>query len=108
MDRIVRMTLYDEGSPERLWHYTSGSGARAIFESRTLWAGHLGYMSDTSEVGHAVSVSLGVVGRLKRELSEHQGALQGWINYVADSPHKTWAANVFAASFSEERDLLSQ
>jgi hypothetical protein len=33
------MTLYDDGSPERLWHYTGGSGAKGIFESRTLWAG---------------------------------------------------------------------
>lgn len=29
--------------PERLWHYTSGAGARGIFTSGTLWAGHLGY-----------------------------------------------------------------
>jgi hypothetical protein len=50
------MMLYD-GSPERLWHYTSGSGAKGIFESRTLWAGHLGYMSDTSGVGHARATS---------------------------------------------------
>jgi hypothetical protein len=32
-------------------------GAKGIFESRTLWAGHLGYMSDTSEVGHARATS---------------------------------------------------
>ena len=102
------MTLYDDGSPERLWHYTSGSGAKGIFESRTLWAGHLRYMSDTSEVGHAMSVSREVVERLKRELSEHQGALQRWTEYVTDSPPKSWAPNVFAVSFSEERDLLSQ
>jgi hypothetical protein len=107
-DRIVRMTLYDAGSPERLWHYTSGSGAKGIFESRTLWAGHLGYMNDTSEVGHAMSVSREVVERLKQELSEHQGALQRWAKYVTDSPPKSWAPNVFAVSFSEERDLLSQ
>jgi hypothetical protein len=36
------MTLYDYGSSEWLWHYTGGSGAKSIFESRTLWAGHLG------------------------------------------------------------------
>ncbi len=64
------MTLYDDGSPERLWHYTSGSGAKGIFESRTLWAGHLGYMNDTSEVGHAMSISREVVARLKQELPE--------------------------------------
>jgi len=102
------MTLYDDGSPERLWHYTSGSGAKGIFESRTLWAGHLGYMSDTSEVGHAMSISREVVERLKRELSEHQGALQRWTQYVTDNPPKSWAPNVFAVSFSEVPDLLSQ
>jgi hypothetical protein len=107
-DRIVRMTLYNDGSPERLWHYTSGSGAKGIFESRTLWAGHLAYMSDTSEVGHAMSVSREVVERLKRELSEHKGALQRWTDYVTDNPPKSWAPSVFAVSFSEERDLLSQ
>jgi Protein of unknown function (DUF2971) len=89
-------------------HYTSGSGAKGIFESRTLWAGHLGYMSDISEVGHAMSVRREVVKRLKRELSEHQGALQRWTEYVTDNPPKSWAPNVFAVSFSEGRDLLSQ
>jgi Protein of unknown function (DUF2971) len=102
------MTLYDDGSPERLWHYTSGSGAEGIFESRTLWAGHLRYMSDTSEVGHAMSVSREVVERLKRELSEHQGALQRWTEYATDNPPESWAPNVFAVSFSEEPNLLSQ
>jgi hypothetical protein len=106
--RIVRITLYDEGSPERLWHYTSGKAAKSIFESRTLWAGHLGYMSDTSEVGHAMSVSREVVERLKQELPEQQGALQQWTQYVTDNPPKSWAPNVFAVSFSQEPDLLSQ
>jgi hypothetical protein len=110
MGRIVRMTLYDDGAPERLWHYTSGSGAKAIFDSRTLWAGHLGYMNDTSEVSHAMNVSREVVSRLQRdqELSEHRSALQRWTTYLTDSPPKSWASNVFAVSFSEERDLLSQ
>lgn len=83
-------------------------GAKGIFESRTLWAGHLGYMNDTSEVGHAMSISREVVARLKQELPEHQGALQRWAKYVTDSPPESWAPNVFAVSFSEERDLLSQ
>jgi hypothetical protein len=83
-------------------------GAKGIFESRTLWAGHLGYMNDTSEVGHAMSVSREVVDRLKRELPEHQGALQRWTKFVTDSTPRSWAPNVFAVSFSEERDLLSQ
>jgi hypothetical protein len=65
-------------------------------------------MNDTSEVGHAMSVSRNVVERLQHELPEHEGALQRWTKYVTDSPPKTWAPNVFAVSFSEERDLLSQ
>jgi hypothetical protein len=102
------MTLYDDGSPERLWHYTNGKAAKSIFESKTLWAGHLGYMSDTSEVSHAMSVSREVVERLKQGLPEHQGSLQQWTQYVTDNPPKSWAPNVFAVSFSQERDLLSQ
>jgi hypothetical protein len=102
------ITLYDDGVPERLWHYTSGNKAKSIFESRTLWAGHLGYMSDTSEVSHAMSVSREVVDRLRGEPPEHQGALQQWTNYVTDSPPPSWAPNVFAVSFSEVPDLLSQ
>ncbi len=102
------MTLYDDGPPERLWHYTCGSGAKGIFESKTLWAGHLGYMNDTSEVGHAMSVSREVVERLMQELPEQQRALEQWTKYVTDSPPKSWAPNVFAVSFSEKQDLLSQ
>lgn len=102
------MTLYDDGAPERLWHYTSGAGAKGIFQSRTLWAGHLGYMNDTSEVGHAMNLSREVVERLAPELPHHDAALQRWVTYVTDSPPKSWAPNLFAVSFSEQRDLLSQ
>ena len=79
-----------------------------IFESRTLWAGHLGYMNDTSEVGHAIDVSREVVGRLKGELPRHRVALDRWITYITDSPPKSWAPNLFATSFSEVPNLLSQ
>ena len=97
-----------EVMPERLWHYTSGAGAKGIFQSRTLWAGHLGYMNDTSEVGHAMNLSRDIVFRLSKELPHYEVSLQKWIDYVSDSPPKSWAPNVFAVSFSEERDLLSQ
>lgn len=100
---------FSEGDyPERLWHYTSGSAARSIFESATLWAGHLGYMSDTSEVNQAVEISLYVVQRLRAELPEHDGALQRWTQYLTDDPPTSWAPHVFAVSFSEVSDLLSQ
>ncbi len=94
--------------PERLWHYTDGAGAKGIIQSRTLWAGHLGYMNDTSEVNHTMNESRLVATRLIDELPEHAGALKRWINDLTDSPPKSWAPNIFAVSFSEQRDLLSQ
>lgn len=95
-----------EGLPDWLWHYTSGSGARGIFESKTLWAGHLGYMNDTSEVNLAMNLSLHAVDQLLEEFPHHRAALEEWRNYLTDSP--PWAPNTFAVSFSEEPDLLSQ
>ena len=93
--------------PERLWHYTSGSGAKGIFLTRTLWAGHLGYMNDTSEVGHALKVSREVADQLMQELPDYAAPLARWTRYVKDiGPNP--APNIFAVSFSEERDLLSQ
>ena len=72
--------------PERLWHYTSGAGARGIFTSGTLWAGHLGYMNDSSEFDHAVALSLEIALRLRDELEDHKAGLEKWINYLTDSP----------------------
>jgi hypothetical protein len=102
------MTAHDDAPPERLWHYTSGAGAKGIFQSRTLWAGHLGYMNDISEVDHAMkNVSVEVAARLKQELPEQESALQKWIGYVTGLPTNA-PPNVFAVSFSEVPDLLSQ
>ena len=94
--------------PERLWHYTSGAGARGIFTSGTLWAGHLGYMNDSSEFDHAVALSLEIALRLRDELEDHKAGLEKWINYLTDSPPERWTPNVFAVSLSESEDLLSQ
>ena len=103
------MLAFDHAPPpDRLWHYTSGAGAKGIFQSRTLWAGHLGYMNDTSEVNHAMNLSKEVVERLKDQLPEHQEAFTRWLKYVTDSPPRSWAPNTFTVSFSEQRDLLSQ
>lgn len=94
--------------PQRLWHYTSGAGARGIFTSGTLWAGHLSYMNDSSEFDHAVDLSLRVARRLRDELEDHGAGLERWIRYLTDSPPQSWTPNVFAASLSESEDLLSQ
>lgn len=99
---------FDDAPPERLWHYTDGAGAKGIITSRTLRAGHLGYMNDTSEVNHAMSVSLEVATRLLKEVPDHREALERWIRYLTDRPPMSWAPNVFAVSFSERRDVLSQ
>lgn len=94
--------------PQRLWHYTSGAGARGIFTSGTLWAGHLGYMNDSSEFDHAVALSLEISRRLRDQLEDHEAGLERWIKYLTDSPPESWKPNVFAVSLSESEDLLSQ
>lgn len=98
----------DESMPERLWHYTSGGVAKSIFENRMLWAGHLGFMNDTSEVNHAMNLSVEVVELLRPNFPHYGDAFDQWKSYVTDSPPKSWAPNTFAVSFSEEPDLLSQ
>ncbi|MGE9784389.1 DUF2971 domain-containing protein [Janibacter sp. G368] len=102
------MNPHEVDPPERLWHYTSGAGARGIFTSGTLWAGHLGYMNDSSEFDHAVALSLEIARRLRDELEDHKAGLEKWINYLTDSPPESWTPNVFAVSLSESDDLLSQ
>lgn len=97
-----------EAPPERLWHYTSGSAARSIFQNKALWAGHLGYMNDSSEVNLAMNLSRPIVGEFSSEFPHLKEAFDRWSNYVLDRPPGSWAPNTFAVSFSEERDLLSQ
>lgn len=94
--------------PDWLWHYTNGVGARGILESRTLRGGHLGYMNDSSEVNHAMKLSLHLAYQLLADHPDQVAELKSWINFLTDSPPSSWAPNTFAISFTENPDLLSQ
>ena len=86
-----------------LHHYTTQQGFLGIVESRKLWATNTYYMNDALELKHAVEVACSVI-------DEFQGGdipvavvtmLRGFLRGMEEF-------HVFACSFSEERDLLSQ
>jgi hypothetical protein len=92
--------------PQILYHYTSADGLTGILSSRSLWLTDLRYMNDLSELQYARDL---ITARIQiREqaasLTEVQRAFLSRVTPTFDRPDR----NIFAASFCEERNLLSQ
>lgn len=86
-----------------LYHYTTQQGFLGIVESRKLWATNTYYMNDALELKHAVEVAGRVIEGFQAENvpAELVSMLVGFLKGMEEF-------HVFACSFSEERDLLSQ
>ncbi len=93
--------LLDRGvtTPQRLHHYTNGIGLHGILTSRSIWASDVHFLNDRSELvyGH----------RLVREcLLRQSGPLVAEL--VQGQPSTEKEAQIYAISFCEHGDLLSQ
>lgn len=100
MEEQERQQAEVQPEPELLYHYTTQDGLLGILEKACIWATHYRYLNDASE-GQIVSKLLieeltkrncdeGVISQGKRILSE------------------ITSQDVYAASFSEHGNLLSQ
>lgn len=90
-----------------LYHYTGISGLTGITESKTIWASHIYYLNDASEITYARDIIKKEVNkRLARANGEEKTFLiqfSEWLNCFSETPH-----HLFIASLSEEKNLLSQ
>lgn len=104
---FVRATLstsiFTTEPPEHVYHYTTIEGVLGICKSQKIWATDLSYMNDTSEYVYA--------SRIIEEVTQAYTASQPRFGAYRNCCHRTpldLGLRVYAASFCEEKDLLSQ
>jgi hypothetical protein len=92
--------------PAILYHYTSSRGLLGIVEGNALWATHIGYLNDASELLYASSMVREALFR-RRDSATSQVA-RDFCDFALTSFNLAEALGIYVACFCEEGDLLSQ
>jgi hypothetical protein len=92
--------------PSRLYHYTNSGGLLGIIERNTLWATHINYLNDASELRYAR-------GLVEAAFSgyDHLGNpphVRDFVRRARDMFDVSKTMDVFVSCFCEQGDLLSQ
>jgi hypothetical protein len=92
--------------PDLLFHYTSAEALLGIVETGELWASQIRYLNDTAELLYAAQLTEIV---LKERIARLAGPLRSAVQAATEGlAHMQQEKFFYAASFSEEGDLLSQ
>jgi hypothetical protein len=94
-----------------LYHYTTGSGLVGIIESKSLFATHIHFLNDASEVLHSSEVAARVFEECAKSAAPIEGVPAQYVIENGRSLFKGGLAignQAFVASFCENHDLLSQ
>jgi hypothetical protein len=105
--------------PDRLWHYTSFVGLKGIVESHSIFATDIRFLNDSEELAHAKLLLKEIAADEKEKLAasapfskipahipdDLTAHIQGLLE---TGPFHSSMLQIFVASFSESRDLLSQ
>ena len=106
----VRMRALDRvtsaAPPATLFHYTTQAGLLGILRGDNLWATKIHYLNDSSEYNATLEIAEQHLGQLAE--NEHEGQKRARIEALRTSISHIDALNICVASFSTERDLLSQ
>jgi hypothetical protein len=96
-----------EGETKRhLYHYTSIQGAQGIVGERELWASNIHYMNDYTEYTHGIDIMIGELRALASDPSwSSRAAILTKTGLYID---RMRTRHIFATSFSERDDALSQ
>lgn len=91
-----------EEIPNVVYHYTSMETLLKIVESRTIWATNIRYLNDISERSHFLKV---IKARIEQQPSS---IAELFSSAFSDDSVRVFHDLPFVASFSHERDSLSQ
>lgn len=96
----------DLAPPDLLFHYTSPDGLIGILKNREIWASNISFLNDMKETSHAVDLTTHAIDhRLnQRDLNQSESSMLRELRKSAGSG----VGRYYVASFTEERDLLSQ
>jgi len=88
-----------------LYHYTTPQGLIGIVKSKTLWATHTMYLNDTQEFVKGLNIAKRILDQLRnRETNEERIKKIEWLQKQVS----IFSLSTFVASFSSEKDQLSQ
>lgn len=91
--------------PEILYHYTSMDALVSIVNSGRIWASHIRFLNDKSEL---LAMWNAVVARMKQRRDGAKEKERTYLSKIIRLAEKERAGNEFVASFSEQSDDLSQ
>lgn len=92
--------------PKVAFHYTNENGALGILEERKMRATHIGYLNDKAEFFHAIHLVIDIIKKTaKKRLKRNQFVV---VDLVFERLRKLLLPDVYVASFSENKDQLSQ
>jgi hypothetical protein len=97
----------DNSLPELLHHYTDHDGLIGIIESGALWATHIGYLNDESEIRYVRDLMGALAERLRQE-SGDDWATGVVCDAVAALAISETSPDTFVASLCDDGDNLSQ
>ncbi|MGC4088674.1 MAG: DUF2971 domain-containing protein [Polyangiaceae bacterium] len=102
IDAAIRKVPTRRPPNKLLYHYTRASTAVKILQDHALWASDVRCMNDTRELQHGVTLICEQADALRSRKGEHE-----LFEDALKHPNFT-SVSVFAASLSEQSDVLSQ
>jgi hypothetical protein len=89
-----------------VYHYTTVRGFFGIITENAVWASHIRYMNDASEVTHGKNMALSIISKMA--LKKKYGEFASILLMVADILSHETMPDYFVASFSLKNDDLTQ
>ncbi len=103
---LSMMDVIMPAPPPILYHYTSMQALLSIVEKGRIWATHIQYLNDSSEI---VTMWKTVLGRLEQRRANAKSPEEAaYLSKIAEAAQQRQSLNEFVASFSEKGDDLSQ
>ena len=92
--------------PSTLFHYTTPAGLLGIIENNKLWATHINYLNDATELGYARALVETALARHERTTRSQR--VREFVHRARRTFDVSKTMDVFVSCFCEDGDLLSQ
>lgn len=103
--RASGLLCVNDAPPARLFHYTDAGGLIGLLSSRAVWATDARFLNDSTEVSLAREVVINAASSVDVKTTHARELVA---DLVRLEPWDLVRGNLYVASFSTKRDLLSQ
>lgn len=98
-------TVINAPIPEIFYHYTNATGMMGIVDKAEIWCTHTQYLNDSQEFKHAIGLFCEQIGLRLKSDADNSDFLKSVYEFAVGQVEYV---NVCVASFSTEKDSLSQ